>query len=611
MLLAFAVGIGSGAPRAAIAACSPTTYTVTNSLAMGPGSLHDAITQANANTPCADIIEFAAGATSIAVNASGLPAINDQVAIDGTSQPSWSCPSGTPAPVVELNGAAFGGDGLHFVAGSSGSSVEGLVINRFGNHGIHLDHGPTGVSIKGNLIGTDITGALPGFGNAFEGVSIWASSDNTVGGTGACERNVIASNGRAGVQILSNNSTPADSNTIAGNFVGTNKAGTSALANVYGGVWLNGSSASALVRSNIIDNNVISGNAGNGVELRAVAATSLNVVSNNHIGTDLSNTLNLGNGGNGVQVGGSNNTISGGNVIANNGGDGVTVLTFTGNRVQSNSIHSNGGLGIDLGNDGVTANDGGDGDLGANDLQNFPTVTIASTSGTGTTVGATYVGQPNTFYSFEFYASPSCDSSGNGEGARVMGGGSFASISGNIGFAIALPTLAYVGEVVTATTTAITAGNTSEFSLCFTVQPCAGDLDCDSVLDGTDNCPTVHNPGAGQTTNSDSGNTAMNRPGTDTLGNACDPDDDGDGYDDTVEIGLSENPLSYCQIMRADVGGDGGVSILDISAVAASYGQTVPPAPERRKQDGDNSISILDLSKQAAVYTQNVAACAP
>ena len=46
----------------------------------------------------------------------------------------------------------------------------------------------------------------------------------------------------------------------------------------------------------------------------------------------------------------------------------------TGNAILGNSIHSNGSLGIALDNDGVTANDAGDADVGPNNLQNFPDI---------------------------------------------------------------------------------------------------------------------------------------------------------------------------------------------------------------------------------------------
>ena len=75
---------------------------------------------------------------------------------------------------------------------------------------------------------------------------------------------------------------------------------------------------------------------------------------------------------------------------------------------------------------------------------------------------------------------------------------------------------------------------------------------------------------------------------------------DGDGYLDAAEALLGEDFGTFCPIMRADVGHDGNVSILDIAAVAANFGQSVPPAPERQNQgppgQRDSTLSILDIA---------------
>jgi hypothetical protein len=132
------------------------------------------------------------------------------------------------------------------------------------------------------------------------------------------------------------------------------------------------------------------------------------------------------------------------------------------------------------------------------------------------------------------------------------------------------------------------------------------DADLDGVPNATDNCPNVFNP---DQLNTDAANTGNNRPGSDALGDACDSDIDGDGYTNAQETALGENPASYCAIMRADVDGDGAVSILDLTDVAQYFTEQVPPAPERYKQDADNSISVLDLTDMANYFLENVSAC--
>jgi hypothetical protein len=146
-----------------------------------------------------------------------------------------------------------------------------------------------------------------------------------------------------------------------------------------------------------------------------------------------------------------------------------------------------------------------------------------------------------------------------------------------------------------------------------TSTPCP-DIDCDGVPDLTDNCPSVYNPGQ---LNTDAANTAAHRPGADALGDACDPDISGDGYGNVAKVALGKNLILYCPIMRADVDGDGIVTILDLSKAAMKFGQNfvrdtsvgVDTGTQRLNQDADNAISILDLSKMAGVFGQHVAAC--
>src|SRR5215210_3297283 len=133
-------------------------------------TLRAAIQQANA-TAGADTINFAipdsiggVGVKTIAPVAT-LPAITEQVEINGYSQPGTSPNTkavGNDAVLeVELSGANTGANvnGLS-ITGGTGSVVEGLVINNFGENGILIDNGAKDTIVQGNFIGTDPSGTI-------------------------------------------------------------------------------------------------------------------------------------------------------------------------------------------------------------------------------------------------------------------------------------------------------------------------------------------------------------------------------------------------------------------------------------------------------------------
>ena len=139
------------------------------------------------------------------------------------------------------------------------------------------------------------------------------------------------------------------------------------------------------------------------------------------------------------------------------------------NSILGNSIFRNGELGIDLGPDGVTGNDDGDGDGGANLLQNFPLITSA----VGNTVSGTLNSAAGRTFRIEIFSNSGvapCDSSGNGEGETFVGTTNVTTdTSGNQSFTVTLATPLPSGAAVTATATDPD-GNTSEFSQCATAQ---------------------------------------------------------------------------------------------------------------------------------------------
>ncbi len=483
-------------------------------------TLRQAINAANSN-PGQDSIRFQIGGSTpvkTIVLQSALPQINDPVVIDGTTQPGYA-----GQPLIELNGANAGpnANGLtisHATVTPGGTTVKGLIINRFGGDGINVDHG-TEHRIQGNYIGTDATGNVD-LGNGLNGVRL-RSANNVIGGGNVATRNVISGNGAAGVVI---NGAMATGNQLLGNYIGTNATGAASLAN-EDGVFISGGAA-----NNSVSVNVVSGNTSNGIEIRDINSTG-NTVQANLIGTDSSgnnsipnnagvvvfsapgaliggnstslgnvisgnasfgvfltssspattnrvqnnfvgstrNGASLGNNSCGIALTGDNGTITD-NTIAFNHNDGICVLSGTGNLILANRIFSNSRLGIDLGPDGVTANDAGDPDAGANDLQNFPILTAAVNSGSNLSVRGTLNSTPNSQFSIFVFANDECDPSGYGEGESSFGSilGISTDASGNVAFSVqGVPPPS--GRFLTAVAVKLVGGvghETSEFSPC-------------------------------------------------------------------------------------------------------------------------------------------------
>jgi hypothetical protein len=359
--------------------------------------------------------------------------------------------------------------------------AEGNVISANAGGGVRIVGSNENV-VAGNYIGTDATGTAA-LGNGSFGVTIGGGSQsNRVGTNGdgigdAAERNVISGNrGQDGVAIG-----PSDNNVVAGNYIGTDVSGTYAVGNgrgvVIAGAKGNRVGTNGDSLADEAERNLISGNTSLGLLLQG-SGTDSNVVSGNYIGTDVSGSGPLPNGGIGVfvQAGPSFNQIGGGptlgNVIAFNLDAGVRIddtwfdgshIPTIGNRVQANHIHSNNALGIDL-REGVTNNDAGDSDAGANNLQNFPVISSAR-GGSSTRVSGTLNSLANTTFTLDFYASAAADSSGFGEGQRHLGSATVTTdTSGNAVFDVVLASASSIGEVITATATEEPSGNTSEFS---------------------------------------------------------------------------------------------------------------------------------------------------
>ena len=438
---------------------SSLNFTVTTTADSGPGSLRQAIVDANAN-PASDLISFAIPGTGVhtITPLSPLPTIADPVSIDGTTQPGY-----VGTPLIELNGTSAGATSNGLFITASNSTIRALAINRFGTGGATDAPGGAGIVIQlggtnilqSNYLGTDPTGtvALP---NRSDGIFLDRSPNNAIGGA-SLAANVISGNTRNGITLSLAGTT---GNLLLGNFIGTDPSGNTAVGN-GDGVAIFDAPANLV---GVAGRNVISGNRLSGITISGTDAHS-NIVANNVIGANAAGSAALPNGTAGVIVTSSASdnfigTVGGvnANVIAFNAQSGVRVITGVNNSIRGNAIFQNGQLGIDLGIAGVTPNDTGDADGNGNNQQNFPVLTAAP-GGVQGTLNST----PNTAFVVEFFGNTTCDASGRGEGATFLTAVAVAT-DGTGNATIPFLTVA-AGQVVTSTATDAD-NNTSEFSNC-------------------------------------------------------------------------------------------------------------------------------------------------
>jgi HYR domain/Immunoglobulin domain/Immunoglobulin I-set domain len=386
----------------------PRTIVATSTADSGPGTLRQALLDANA-APGTNVIIFNfSGSSPYAIKLlTPLPAITDTVGIDGATQ------GGYPGePIIELDGRGVpvlpgdpdhpGTAGLQILAGRV--LVRGFVFSGF-PIGILIE-GSGGNVIQGNFLGPDASGLQSfGNGNTDAGLVI-RSPNNLIGGLEPGQGNVISGNEGAGLIL---ESAAATGNFVQGNLIGLGADGSSSLGNGSHGIYLGEGAA------------------------------------HNWIG--------------GLEPGT-------GNRIAHNGGAGVALAPEAGqgNRILGNSIFENGGLGIDLDLDGVTPNRPPDNPTGPNLRQNYPVLSSARSVPGQTTVSGILAGNPSAAYYLEFFANGSADPTGYGEGLDLLGSSDILSDTNGTGaFSVEFPFFIAPGQFVTATATDAE-GNTSEFS---------------------------------------------------------------------------------------------------------------------------------------------------
>lgn len=319
----------------------PPTGAVMNTDDAGPGSLRQAILDANAN-PGVDMIDFAipgSGPHRIRL-ASALPPLTEPVVLDATTQAETDCVEGQL--MVELDGEDLGitDDGL--VVSGGGAVIRGLAIHSFGGDGIIIANPTMALEepslLQCTFIGTNAAGtvALP---NGGTGLVVSDAAIDIIGGSRPAERNLISANSGYGI-LLGGRADPDDVALIVGNLIGTDISGVADFGNGLDGIRL--VDTTAVVGGAITGAaNTLSGNGGAGLRL----VDSLAQVEGNRIGTIASGGGALPNDRGGIVLTMGSNAEIGDeqpNLIANNAVAGIrlddSLATVTNNRILDNVI---------------------------------------------------------------------------------------------------------------------------------------------------------------------------------------------------------------------------------------------------------------------------------
>ncbi len=157
--------------------------------------------------------------------------------------------------------------------------------------------------------------------------------------------NVISGNANSGVYVDASNTT------VKGNLIGTNAAGTGAIANgslgsATGGVFIASGTGSVIGGTTAAERNVLSGNGGAGIWIEGT--TGSHTIQGNYIGVDTTGDTALANNRWGivlnsgtitnVQIGGT--AVGAGNVISGNASNtgGIYIANASGTVIEGNRI---------------------------------------------------------------------------------------------------------------------------------------------------------------------------------------------------------------------------------------------------------------------------------
>ncbi|HKP03225.1 MAG TPA: hypothetical protein VJU77_07635 [Chthoniobacterales bacterium] len=384
-VLVFFPGIGDGG-----------VFTVVNSNSSGPGSLVQAVNDANSVAgPHQIVFDIPGpGVHIIDLNKEGV-AVGSSITVDGYTQPGASPNTltvGNNAVIlIELDGGGpfAKGSGALLMYGND-SVVRGLSFTGFS--GPDADYAAISIGsaipeygfrnrVEGNFIGLTPDGVTLN-GNDY-GIYFFGGTGNTVGGNTPAARNLISGN-RVGIFAGVNS-------TIIGNYFGTDASG---FRQGYGNDTAISTGHSIIGTGEPGAGNVF---ADNGIAIQAFSGNS--IIRGNLIGLLPDGSPSFGNGI-GITSAGFD-TIGGlepgqGNVIAYN----TTGVLAGQTSILSNLFYGNSSIDIDIGPHGRTENDFGDVDQ----VQNFPVILSVTRTPESTTVTGGLNSTPSTDFTLQFFA---------------------------------------------------------------------------------------------------------------------------------------------------------------------------------------------------------------
>jgi hypothetical protein len=496
--------VGSAVDRGAYesSVVDVTDLVVTTIADSGPGSLRQAIIDANSHANFSTIRFALASGYAILAPATPYPDIVTSMHIDGNSQPGavansseWGNNAEYRVFVVQSTPIAHAFRVPSNAAADVNLHLSGVVIGGFTNAVVL--QGGAGHSIKGSHFGSAVDGFFDPADNINNILIAGSTQGVQVGGYSPADRNTISgaddfsSGGGYGISL----SGSGTQHIITNNLIGTSRTGYADNGNWTGiRLWTDHSA---------VFDNVISGNT-----IGVNVLGSNNIVSANRIGLKAialclppcTPDYSLPNY-DGVQLASSarDNYLYGNRIAFNDAHGLVMAAGTTGNRSTANLLYDNGSWNFDL-HDPAGPNpidyDGpsvvpGDCD-NANCDQNYPV--LASAAGSryeGRVTGS--LSSWNDTYRIEFFSGSTCGADGHGGGTRYLGDREVTVDGGTIvpprnGTALFdLPlesTYSLYGTYISATATD-SHGNTSEFSSCVAYgcdQIFAHDFDSDSAV---------------------------------------------------------------------------------------------------------------------------------